>query len=164
MFLGDLSSLINFISFDNPTNSLKGLSSPLRQLYYLAGLNMTSAIDETTPLIPQYSNEDWEHIKDLLNQIEFGYQQYFYPKQPDEVNEEWIMKRMIAMPTFLSYFNQGPLNYEEQVIERVTIYFQLFNNEIKQHFGLEVKDFIDIYNYIDSLPNKFLGEKINVTD
>ncbi|MDZ4713669.1 MAG: hypothetical protein SGI89_15280 [bacterium] len=161
MFLGDISSLMNFISFDNPTNSLKGLSSPLRQLYYLAGLNLTSAIDKTTALIPQYSNEDWEHIKDLLNQIEFGYQHFFYPKQPDEVNEEWVMKRMIAMPTFLSYFNQGPLNYEEQVIERVAIYFQPFNNEIKQHFGLEVQDFIDIYNYIDSLPNKFLGEKIN---
>lgn len=161
MFLGDIASLASFIRFDSPVKSLQGLSSPQRQLLYLAALNVTSDIRGTEPLKPQYSDEDFEHIKSLLNEIETGYEQFFYPKPDDVVNEDWKMRRMVAMPTFLSYFNQGLLNYEEQIIERVEEYFNPFDKEISSHFGISVKDFIDIYNYIDQIPNNFLEEKIN---
>jgi hypothetical protein len=164
MFLGEISSMMQFISVENPPQSLKGLSSPLRQLYYLAGLNLTSTTDPLTPLRPQFTQEEWDKMKELINEIEFGYQEFFYPKTEDEVDEEWKMRRMIAMPTFLNYFNQGPLNYEEQVIERVIEYFTPFNTEIIAQFGIEVNDFIEIYTFIDTLPNKFLDEKINRKD
>jgi hypothetical protein len=163
MFLGDISSLIQFIRFDSPTNSLKGLSSPQRQILYLAGLNVTSEIPNAG-LKAQYSDEDLEHMKVLLNEIENGYTEFFYPKPDDVIDEDWKMRRMIAMPTFLGYFNHGLLNYEEQIIERVREYFSPFNEEIKNHFKLEVEDFINIYNYIDKLPNEFLNEKINKKD
>jgi hypothetical protein len=160
MFLGDLSSVMQFIRFDNPVSSLKGLSSPQRQLLYLAGLNVTAEIPPAK-LKAQYSDEDFEHMKKLLNEIENGYEEYFYPEADDVIDEDWEMRRMIAMPTFLGYFNQGMLNYEEQIIERVIKYFSPFNEEIHKHFKLEVEDFINIYNYIDSLPNEFLNQKIN---
>jgi hypothetical protein len=161
MFLGDISSLIQFIRFDSPTNSLNGLSSPQRQLLYIAALNVTSAIDDTKAMKAQYSDEDFEHIKVLLNEIENGYEQFFYPKPDDVIDEDWKMKRMVAMPTFLGYFNQGLLNYEEQIIERIEEYFKPFEKEINNHFNLSVADFIDIYNFIDQVPNNFLNEKIN---
>lgn len=164
MFLGEISSMMQFISVENPPQSLKELSSPLRQLYYLAGLNLTSTVNPLTPLRPQFTKEEWDKMKELINEIELGYQEFFYPETEDEVDEEWKMRRMIAMPTFLNYFNQGPLNYEEQVIERVIEYFTPFNSEIKAQFGIEVNDFIDIYTFIDTLPNKFLDEKINRKD
>ncbi|MEA5405302.1 hypothetical protein VB776_20360 [Arcicella sp. DC2W] len=160
MFLGDISSLMQFIRFDSPTNSLKGLSSPQRQLLYLAGLNVTSEIP-AAGLKAKYSDEDLDHMKVLLNGIENGYTEFFYPRPADVVDEDWKMRRMIAMPTFLGYFNHGLLNYEEQIIERVQEYFTPFNEEIKNHFKLEVQDFINIYNYIDKLPNEFLNQKIN---
>ncbi len=160
MFLGDISSLMQFIRFDRPTNSLKGLSSPQRQLLYLAGLNITSEIPDAG-LKAQYSDEDLEHMKVLLNEIENGYTEIFYPKPDDVIDEAWKMRRIIAMPTFLGYFNQGLLNYEEQIIERIQEYFSPFNEVIKNHFKLEVQDFINIYNYIDKLPNEFLNQKIN---
>jgi len=103
-------------------------------------------------------------MKVLLNEIENGYTEFFYPKPDDVIDEDWKMRRMIAMPTFLGYFNHGLLNYEEQIIERVREYFSPFNEEIKNHFKLEVEDFINIYNYIDKLPNEFLNEKINKKD
>jgi hypothetical protein len=155
MFLGDISSLMQFIRFDSPTNSLKGLSSPQRQLLYLAALNVTSAIDDTKATKAQYSDEDFEHIKVLLNEIEVGYEQFFYPKPDDLIDEDWKMKRMVVMPTFLSYFNQGLLNYEEQIIERIEEYFKSFEKEINNYFNLSVSDFID------QVPNNFLNEKIN---
>ncbi|RKS14703.1 hypothetical protein [Flavobacterium sp. 120] len=160
-FLGDITFLIQHIRFDNPIKNLKGLSSPQRQLYYLAGLNITSQSNQHTKLKAQYSDDEFEHIKGLLNDIELGYTNFFYPKNDNEVNQEWIMKSMVAMPTFLSYFNQGQLNYEEQIIERVIDYFMPFNKEISNQFGIGVQDFIDIYNFIDTFPNEYLNEKIN---
>lgn len=134
MFLGAIGSMIQFISTEKPLESLKGLSSPLRQLYYVAALNLTSNVNPDIPLRAQFTQEEWDKIKELLIEIEIGYQQFFYPKTEDEVDENWILKRKIAMPSFLSYFNQGPLNYEEQVIERVIDYFTPFNQEIKKTF------------------------------
>jgi hypothetical protein len=161
MFLGDMSSIMQFIRFNSEMQSLQGLSSPQRQLLYLAGLNISTKEPEKDKLKRQYSDEEFEHMKKLLNEIEIGYEQFFYPKQDDVVDEDWKMRRMIAMPTFLSYFNQGLLNYEEQIIERVMDYFTPFNTEIYNHFSLNVSDFIEIYNFIDKMPNNFLMEKIN---
>ena len=161
MFLGDISSLMQFIRFNNPMPSLQGLSSPQRQLLYLAGLNITSSIKEQSELKAKFSDKDFEHMKKLLNEVEEGYDQYFYPKPDDVIDEDWKLKRMIAMPTFLSYFNQGELNFEEQIIERIEEYYIPFNQEIVDHFNLSVSDFIDIYNFIDEVPNNFLMDKIN---
>ncbi len=161
LFIGEVSFLMHNISFENPTHSLYGLSSPERQLMYLCGLNVTSAINEEEPLIPQFSDEEWEQIKALLIEIEEGYLEAFHPEEGQEIDEEWIDHRQIAMPAFLSYFNQGNLNYEEQDIERVYAYYKPFNDKIKAHFGLDVSDFVDIYNFIDSKPNQFLDDNIN---
>ncbi|BDB53812.1 hypothetical protein GENT5_01170 [Flavobacterium ammoniigenes] len=160
-FLGDITFLIQHIRFDKPIKNLQGLSSPQRQLFYLAALNITSEPKQKSKLKFQYSDEEFEHIKSLLNEIELGYNNFFYPKNESELNDEWTMKRMVAMPTFLSYFNQGQLNYEEQVIERVIDYFLPFDNEISKHFGIGVQEFVDIYNFIDTFPNEYLNEKIN---
>ncbi|MCY7420288.1 MAG: hypothetical protein LH478_00885, partial [Chitinophagaceae bacterium] len=46
--------------------------------------------------------------------IEAEYDKLFFPTTPEEVDEQWKHVRKVAMPSFLSYFNQGPLNYEEQ--------------------------------------------------
>src|SRR5690606_6453832 len=94
-------------------------------------------------------------------EIENGYQQFFYPKSEDEVNETWLDKRRIAMPSFLAYFNQGQLNYEEQTIERVVEYFTPLDVAIKAKFGLSVSDFLSFYEFIDKIPQQFLDEKIN---
>ena len=161
MFLGDISCLLQLIRFDSPVDSLKGLSSPQRQLMYLAALNVTSVLDDKKSLKTKYSDEDFEHMKRLLNEIESGYSQFFYPESDDVMDDDWKMRKMVAMPTFLSYFNQGLLNYEEQVIERVEEYFKPFEKEIIDHFNLSVADFINIYYFIDQVPNNFLNENIN---
>lgn len=164
MFLGDISSLMPHIKFNSPMPTLQGLSSPQRQLLYLAGLNVSSEQPEAEKLKNQFSDEEFEHIKKLLNEIEQGYEEFFFPKPDEEIDEDWEKRRMVAMPTFLAYFNQGLLNYEEQIIERIIEYFSSFNSEIQEHFKLNLTDFIDIYNYIDSIPNEFLKEKINPKD
>lgn len=160
-FIGDITGLFPFIKFNSPMKSLEGLSSPQRQLLYLIGLNITSSEPKGKPLKPQFSDSDLDHMKNLLNEIEIGYEQFFYPKPDDAIDEEWELRRRVSMPTFLSYFNQGLLNYEEQIIERIEQYFKPFDKEIEDNFGLSISEFIDIYNFIDEFPNQYLMENIN---
>jgi len=159
-FLGEISMLMPLIKFGTTNNALEGLTSPQRQLMYIAGLNI-SAKEDKENIIHHMSDDDLNHIKKLLNEIESGYSQFFYPKKEEEISEEWLMKREIAMPTFLSYFNQGLLNYEEQIIERIEKYFTPFDTEIYEHYNLHITDFIDIYNFLDKIPNNFLNDNIN---
>lgn len=97
----------------------------MRQLYYLAGLMMTEESDGTNEI--QFSEEDWQYIVEVLTQIENEYFQLFMPEKPEEVTEEWKKKVGVAMPTFLSYYNLGPLNYEEQLIEQIGGTYSVLN-------------------------------------
>jgi hypothetical protein len=112
-FLGDLAFLIS-TGKERANDQLGTLSSPLRQLYYLSGLNVSS--DPINGNDIQHTPEKWNKIVVLLNEIEAEYQKLFFPDKPEDVTEEWKRVRQVAMPSFLSYFNQGPLNFEEQVI------------------------------------------------
>lgn len=148
-FVGNLSFLMTAIPEKRAQDQLGKLSSPLRQLYFLAGLNITSQNQDN--LESHYSNEEWQKIVGLLNEIEQEYSKIFFPKENEEITEEWKRVRTVAMPSFFSYFNQGPLNYEEQEIEWVqTLYTQL-DGLIKNATGLVTNDFLLFYENLDTL-------------
>lgn len=151
IFLGDIRALMDFIPKHPPIASLQNLKSPQRQLYYLAGLHVTSPKKNDDEIVPQYSDDDWNHIVNLLNEIETGYDQLLMPKNPKELDDDELKKRKVAIPTFLSFFNQGALNYQEQIIERIENEFTPFNEMIKEEFGLEVIDFLLFYHVIDEI-------------
>lgn len=77
MFLGDISTVMQFTRSDSSMKSLNGLSSPQRQLLYLAALNVTSAVDEATPLKEQYSDGEFERMKNLLMKLKQGISNFF---------------------------------------------------------------------------------------
>jgi len=111
--LGHLSDLIH-VGRDRAKDELGKLSSPQRQLTYLAALNVTSEPNSGEDIL--YRPDKWNMIVELLNEIEGHYMKLFWPSKPEDITEEWKRVRMVAMPSFLSYFNLGPLNFEEQVI------------------------------------------------
>lgn len=147
-FLGNLSFLITCI--DGKANDQLGkLSSPMRQLYYLGGLLMSSANNNGKKV--QYSDEEWQKMVVLLNKIELEYYKNFFPKTDETITEEWKKHREIAMPSFLSYFNQGPLNYEEQSINWIIDLFSKMDDTIEKNYGIKTTDLVSFYNAIDSL-------------
>ena len=146
--LGDISFLINSIGTGRALDQLGKLSSPLRQLYYVAGLNVSS--DPAAGIDIQYTPDKWNQIVTLLNEIEAEYQKIFFPAQ-EEVTDEWKHARNVAMPSFLSYFNQGPLNYEEQVINWIVDLFTPLNDIILAATGISVSDFVLFYENLDKL-------------
>jgi hypothetical protein len=147
-FLGDLAFLIS-TGKERANDQLGTLSSPLRQLYYLSGLNVSS--DPINGNDIQYTPEKWNKIVVLLNEIEAEYQKLFFPGKPEDVTEEWKRVRQVAMPSFLSYFNQGPLNFEEQVINWTRDLFTPLDNIIELATSLKTEDFIKFYENLDKL-------------
>ena len=146
--LGDLSFLIR-TGKERAEDLLGDLSSPMRQLYYIAGLNISSEI--VNELDIRYTPEKWNRIVELLNDIENEYDKLFFPNTPEEMTDEWRQVRQVAMHSFLTYFNQGPLNYEEQVPNWTRDLFLPLNNVIEISTGLKTEDFIQFYENIDQL-------------
>lgn len=130
-------------------DQLGQLSSPMRQLYYVAGLNLSS--DPTNGKGSHYTPEKWNQVVSLLNEIEIKYYKLFFPNTQEEVTDEWKKVRKVAMPSFLSYFNQGPLNYEEQVINWTRDLFTPLDSIIENTTGVKTEDFIQFYENIDKL-------------
>jgi len=151
-FLGDLSGLIKNIGTGRADDQLGKLSSPLRQLYFLGGLIISS--DPTNGNDIQFTHEKWEQIVELLNEIEHEYDKIFFPKPDEQINEEWKKVRKVAMPSFLSYFNQGPLNFEEQTLNWVKDLFSQLDSIIEPATDLKTEDFIQFYENLDQLNQK----------
>lgn len=159
-FLGNLSGISKHIAKGTAKDQLGKLSSPMRQLYFLAGLMMSSNPSKGIEI--QYSHEEWDKIVELLNEIEREYDQLFFPEKPEDVDEQWKHVRKVAMPSFLSYFNQGPLNYEEQVINWTRDLFSPMDNLIEGITGVKTEDFIRFYEKLDRLnQNNFQGHTTN---
>lgn len=146
--LGHLSFLMTCITNGSAQDELGRLVSPMRQLYYLAGLLVTQDSDGTNEF--QFSEEDWQKIVDYLVEIEKEYYKLFLPEKPDDVTEEWKKRVGTAMPTFLSYFNLGPLNFEEQVIEQIRGTFTALDDVIIAKTGLSTEDYLQFYENLDA--------------
>lgn len=159
-FLGDLAFLTTCIANGSAQDQLGHLSSPLRQLYFLGGLMLSSDTNSNCDI--QYNPEKWDKIVSLLNEIEREYDKLFFPKPDEEIDSDWKKIRQVAMPSFLSYFNQGPLNYEEQTINWIRDLYSPMNLEIEAETGIGVEDFIEFYEAVDSLHQmKFRGFSTN---
>ncbi|RKR14847.1 hypothetical protein CLV91_0928 [Maribacter vaceletii] len=159
-FLGDLAFLTTCIANGAAQEELGQLSSPLRQLYFLGGLMLSS--DSMPSGEVQFIPKKWNKIVQLLNEIEREYDKLFFPKGDEEIDEEWRKIRQVAMPSFLSYFNQGPLNYEEQTINWIRDLYGPMNAEIEAETGVSVEYFIQFYEDVDTLnQTKFKGFSTN---
>lgn len=147
--LGDLSGLMHAAGKNIGKDQLGKLSSPQRQLYYLGGLLMTS--DPADGADNHHDPDKWNQIVELLNKIEQAYAAMFFPKEEEIVDEHWRKVRQVAMPSFLDYFNQGPLNYEEQIINWVKDLYTPLDAIILKETGLQTSDFLKFYENVDAL-------------
>lgn len=146
--LGHLSFLMTCITNGTAQDELCRMVSPMRQLYYLAALLMTGEADGTGEIEPE--PDDWQKIVDKLVEIEGEYYNMFLPDTPEEVTDEWKKKVAVAMPTFLSYFNLGPLNFEEQVIEQIEGTYTSMNDVIEKETNLKVEDLLLFYDNLEA--------------
>lgn len=158
-FLGDMASLIHS-GRERAFDELGQLSSPMRQLYYLAGLNISTNSDNGTDFV--YNPEKWKEIVTLLNEIEIEYQKVLIEFNEEDDFDEWKKVREVAIPSFLTYFNVGHLNFEEQIINWVVDLFTHFDEYLQDEHGLNTADFITFYDNLDKLvQTNFQGHTTN---
>ena len=158
-FLGDLSFVIHS-GRERAFDQLEQLSSPMRQLHYLAGLNVST--NKGNGLDYVYNQEKWNEIVVLLNEIEEEYQKLLLEKNEAIDFEEWKKVRDVAIPSFLTYFNLGNLNFEEQLINWVSDLYSNFDDFLNQEYNLVTSDFLNFYENLDKLiQNNFQGHSTN---
>lgn len=146
--LGHLSFLMTCITNGAAEDQLGRLTSPMRQLYYLAGLIVSKESSGEREI--QFSEKDWSYIVDKLILIEQEYFKLFLPESLENVTEEWKKKVAAAMPTFLSYFNLGPLNFEEQIIEQIRGTFTNLDDVLVSKTGVKTEEYLLFYDNLDS--------------
>lgn len=148
MFLGSLSQMMTMIGKTDDEQIFGNLSSPMRQLYYLGGLMMTTSPSKISKY--NFSDDEWNEFVRLLNEIETEYFKLFIPSNEQSKDKEWIKKCTIAMPSFLAYFNLGPLNYEEQTINWIRDVFTPLDARLNAMIELRTEDFLLFYNSLDT--------------
>ncbi|MDW7691469.1 nuclease-related domain-containing protein [Flammeovirgaceae bacterium SG7u.111] len=142
--LGHLSELIRNISSGKAAEPISKLTSPMRQLHYLCGLNISSK--KVTNGDTHIDDKEWIQIVDLLCEIEFDYLKIFFPESIEEITDEWKRVRDVSMPSFLAYFNEGTLNYEEQTQNWITDLYSKVDIIINKELGLSTNDLLEFHN------------------
>jgi len=153
-FLGDMTSSISVPKFALS----QGLLSPLREILYLCNLHLTSSLPEGEEQ-PMYSQEAWEEMISKISEIQSWYQNNVFKDPPKSAHDYQL--KIISLQSFLNYFNQGPLNYPEQILERLERYFKSFASFIEKSVGIRLEVLIDITQYLMGVPNRFLDKYMN---
>lgn len=121
------------------------LSSPFKQYLYTIGL-LLSTEEKKDKQKSDYLPMD--EIKKKLNNIVDLYATMFFPKQDEEINEQWYQARKISMPVFLNYFNTNSLTFEEQVISKIRDWYGPYSDLIKDKIGVSVDELLGIFTFI----------------
>ncbi|ACU04002.1 hypothetical protein [Pedobacter heparinus] len=157
LFASRIVSIIHGLTHPWNQSVIKELVSPLRQLLYLLNLNLTS------PVIKEYKEvffegSDWVHLVELLKKMEIIHQNEYGELKPfaddlfnDLSEDEVLRRRLIGVSTYNAFFHQGPLHFEEQLIEKISEIFKNFNSELKVNFGWDAVDFLSLYDCLDNL-------------
>ncbi len=149
-FVTFIAGLILHIGERHESPYLKNLHSPMRQLFYLAQLNLEKTSDEKKIGI---SNNEWDEIAQLLSDIETDYCRLLgFPKSGEELKED-VEKISVMMPTYFNYFFNGPLSYTEQEIEKIEQVLKPHEPAIIKKFGFSLAEFIRFYDLMNDRIN-----------
>ncbi|WP_316786633.1 hypothetical protein [Pedobacter frigiditerrae] len=157
LFASRIVSIIHGLTHPWNQSVIKELVSPLRQLLYLLNLNLTSPVKKEYKEV-FFEGSDWTHLVGLLKQMEIIHQNEYGELKPfaDELfsdlsEDEVLRRRLIGVSTYNAFFHQGPLHFEEQLIEKIAEIFKNFNSELKIKFGWDSVEFLSLYDGLDNL-------------
>ncbi|MCH8876679.1 MAG: hypothetical protein IIA89_07620 [Chloroflexi bacterium] len=121
--------------------------SPLRQVFFLLGLMLTSP-EPTNP--KDFGTEGYEESVAILNRLNSAYAEMYWPEQGElsEMPKEWRHQREVSMGAFLHYFNVLIIASVEQLRDRIQKYLVPFDTEIKSLTGLKASEVLDVANWI----------------
>lgn len=146
-----------FVELDNKaTSSLyKYLRSPMRQTLYLIDVYYSIEMRKESVNIDE---ERWNRVAILLNEIEMAYFiEIGFPNNGDLYHDERDKKIDVPLATFLGYFGNAILSYEEQTLDRIVRYIKPYDKFIKQRYGFTIDEALKFIFRIRQLNNNKLN-------
>lgn len=134
------------------------LQSPMRQTLYLIDVYYSIADREDTEEVDE---ERWDRIAKLLDEIEMTYFiNIGFPNDGDVFHDERDEQIDVALGTFIGYFGNAVLSYEEQTRDRILRYFKPYDTIIKNKFGFTVDEALLFILHVRNLNNDKLNDII----
>jgi hypothetical protein len=119
-------------------NKFLHLTSRVQQILYLLRLFLKIGNGSQGDL-------DCRNVENLLESIEKLYKEKFSDDQIIEYYDYNYRKSLAMTGTYLNYFLNSNLIYQEQIIDRIQGTFGSLKTNIFQQTGLSINDFIDFY-------------------
>lgn len=156
---------IAFLFMQMPSRStnpfLMPLMSPMRQLFYVAEISVRTQTQKNPKIPYQYEtwDKDWTEICALLATIEQSYfiDVGFFKSEDGSIP---VDKIKVVLPTFMNYFFNGPLTYQEQEMDRIQRLYSQNAEILHSKTGMVVEDFIYAYERLVDMTNRKLNEAI----
>lgn len=135
------------------------LQSPMRQTLYLVDV-FYSIIEREESV--EMDDKRWDRIAVLLDEIEMTYfinigfsndGDYFHDERDEQVG--------VALSTFMGYFGNALMSYEEQTYDRIVRYLKPYDSYISSHYGFTVDQALAFILHVRQLNNDKLNELIH---
>ena len=134
----------------------KHLQAPMRQTLYMVDVYY-SIVDREESV--EMDQERWDRIAMLLDEIVMIYLvNIAYPNDGDLFRDERDKHVDVSLVTFMDYFGNAVISYEEQTLDRIVRFFQPYNNLIESRYGFTVDEAIRFILHIRKMNN----DKLNV--
>lgn len=146
------------IELDNRATSplYEHLQSPMRQSLYM--IDVYYSIEDRDEEV-ELDEERSDRIAKLLNEVEMTYiVNIGFPNDGDFFHDERDAQVEVSMGTFMTYFWNAVLSYEEQTRDRILRYFKSYDFYIKEKFGFTVDEALLFIKHARNLNNEKLNE------
>lgn len=146
------------IELDNKATSplYQRLQSPMRQTLYMIDVYYSVADREERA---EMDEERWDRIATLLDEIEMTYfVNIGFPNDGDVFHDERDEQIDVAMSTFMGYYANAVLSYEEQTRDRIERYFKPYDTTVKELFGFSVDEALKFIAHVRKLNNDKLND------
>ena len=146
-----------YVELDHRSTSplFKHLQSPMRQTLYMVDVYYSIAEREESVDMDQ---SRWDRIALLLDEIEMTYfVNIAFPNDGDIFHDERDKQIDVSLSTFIEYFGNALLVYEEQTLDRIVRYFKPYDNLIRAQYGFTIDEAIRFILHVRKINNDKLN-------
>lgn len=134
------------------------LQSPMRQTLYL--MDVYYSISDREELV-EMDAERWNRITLLLDEIEMTYFiNIGFPNNGDLFHDHRDEQVGVALATFMGYFGNALMSYEEQTHDRIIRYLKPYDSYIQSHYGFTVDEALLFILHVRQLNNDKLNDTL----
>ena len=142
-----------FIELEHKTISplYTHLQSPMRQTLYMIDVYYSIVNREETV---DMDEERWNRIAILLDEMAMTYLVNIgFPNNGDFYNDERDATIDVTLCTFIGYFENAVLSYEEQTLDRINRYLKPYDELIRKKYGFTIDEAIRFVLHVRDINN-----------